>query len=150
MSLPEFEARVALDFLKRLRKLLAIFAGGMSEEAQRLQKTLEMAGDDVCVDVFRQLRSVIRDCEAAVDARDVKKLKQIAADAVERETDKPPSKQLSKIAPKTPRRANSRAMLEEAFGLWEKASKKDRAASFEIADKMVDDVREWAELGGEV
>ena len=149
MSLPEFEARVALDFLKRLRKLLAIFAGGMSEDAQRLQKTLEMAGDDVCVDVFRQLRPVIQDCAAAVSARDTKKLKQIAADAVKREMDKPPGA-LGKIAPKTPRRADSRAMLEEAFGLWEKASKKDRALSFEIADKMVSDVREWAELGGEV
>jgi hypothetical protein len=63
--------------------------------------------------------------------------------------DKPPGA-LGKIAPKTPRRADSRAMLEEAFGLWEKASKKDRALSFEIADKMVSDVREWAELGGEV
>jgi len=129
MSLTKLELQIASDFTKRLRELVGIYAGGLSDAARRYQNLLEMAGDDMCVDIFQKLRPFFADNAEEIMNQDIPKLQQAAQKAVA-DT------------------AEGGVLLSEALGLWEKAAKRDRIKTFSIVAEMLHDVDEWHDLGG--
>lgn len=143
MSLAELELAVARDFCASLRELVAIYAERLSPEAQRLQAALEMTrgAPELELEAFREARGIIHAAREAIAKRDVPGLKARAAQEITRLRDTVWMKAAATSETK---------LLNEAIELWEKAGKRDKKQSFEAADKMAADVKEWRELGGEL
>lgn len=130
MSLAQYEAEIATDFLVKLRDLVAIFGARLSARGQQQQRLLEAAGDELAVEIFQKTRKLIWQCAAAVAGRDVQALTAAAAAQAQVSGE------------------HGQEALDEALRLWETAARKDKRTAFALADGLVADVREWQEMGG--
>jgi hypothetical protein len=128
--LGELEAHIAIDFVDKLKKLVAIFGARLSADGQRKQMLLEAAEDTLAVEIFQKTRALIWQYRDSIRQRNVEALTARARAEAQA--------------------TGGEGVLTEALQLWNTSANRDKRKAFQLADDLVNDVQEWESLGGEI